>query len=95
LAARYLISQIRILISFNTGLGPYPYGYYFTLGGMGPVEGWRYVWLNYPAPFHIAWLRALGWLFIASIMGFAIIALLASWRVRQTWRLEPPSLRQA
>ena len=67
---------------------------YYGLRGITPVEGWRFVWLNYPAPFQIAWLRALGWLFIASIIGFAIIALLASWRVRQTWRLEPPSLRQ-
>jgi len=90
-----LISQIQILISFNTGFGPNHYGYYYGPGNMVPVEGWRSVWLNYPAPFHIAWIRALGWLFIESIIGFAIIALLASWRVRQTWRLEPPSLRQA
>ena len=83
-----LISQFQLLISFNTGLG------YYGWGGITPVEGWRFVWLNYPAPFHIAWLRALGWLFIESIVGFTVIALLASWRVRQTWRLEPPSLRQ-
>src|SRR6266487_3075154 len=92
---RDLLSQIQVLISFNTGLGLNPYDYYFGGGGATPVEGWRFVWLNYPAPFHFAWLRALGWLFIGSIIAFAVIALLASWRVRQTWRLEPPSLRQA
>ena len=88
------ISQLQVLINFNTGLGPNPYYYYFGGGGMTPLEGWRFVWLNYPAPFHIAWLGVLGWLFIESIIGFAAIVLLASWRVRKTWRLEPPSLRQ-
>jgi len=89
-----LISRLQVLISFNTGLGPNPYYYYFGGGRITPAEGWRFVWLNCPAPFHIAWMRALGWLFIESIIAFAVIALLASWRVRQTWRLEPPSLRQ-
>src|SRR5438034_1810798 len=89
-----LISQIQLLISFNTGFGPHPYGHYYSWGRMIPVEGWRFVWLNYPAPFHFAWLRALGWLFIESIIGFAAIGLLASWRVGRNWRLEPPSLRQ-
>jgi len=91
-----LISKIQLLIGFNTGLGTESYGhYYYGWGRMTPVAGWRFVWLNYPAPFHLAWLRALGWLFFESILGFVAIALLASWRVRQTWRLEPPSLRQA
>src|SRR5438093_7710598 len=72
-----LISQIRTLVSFNTGLGAESYGYYWW-GRMRPAEGWRFVWLNYPVPFHIAWLRELGWLFIQSTIGFAAIALLAS-----------------
>ena len=89
------ISQIQLLISFNTGLGgSHPYGYY-GLGRMISGDGWRFVWLNYPVPFHFAWLRELGRLFIESMMGFAAITVLASWRVRRTWRLEPPSLRQA
>jgi ABC-type transport system involved in multi-copper enzyme maturation permease subunit len=88
------ISQIQLLISFNTGLGSHAYGYY-GWGGMAPGEGWRFVWLNYPAPFHIAWLRELGWLFIKSVIAFAAIGGLASWRIRRTWRLEPPSLRKA
>ncbi len=47
-----LISQVQLLISFNTGFGPNNYGYYYGSGNMVPVEGWRSVWLNYPAPFH-------------------------------------------
>ena len=86
------ISQIQLLISFNTGLESHPYEFTW---GMAPREGWRFVWLNYPAPFHIAWLRELGWLFIKSVIAFAAIGGLASWRLRRTWRLEPPSLRQA
>src|SRR6058998_90288 len=35
------ISQIQILISFNTGFGPNDYGYYYRSGNMVPVEGWR------------------------------------------------------
>jgi len=90
-----IISQLQVLISFNTGLGPNSY-YYYHFGGRGitDAEGWRFVWLNYPAPFHIAWMRELGWLFIESIIAFVVIVLLASWRVRQTWRVEPASLRQ-
>src|SRR5207247_2650511 len=76
-----LISQIELLISFNTGLGRDLYSYY-GLGRVTPGEGWRFVWLNYPVPFHFAWLRQLGWLFVDSIFGFAAIAVLASWRVR-------------
>src|SRR2546428_74305 len=49
-----LISQIQLLISFNTGLGTNPYLHYYRWGRMMPVEGWRFVWLNYPVPFHIA-----------------------------------------
>ena len=90
-----LISQIELLISFNTGLSSHPYQFYYGWSRMASAEGWRYVWLNYPVPFQIAWLRELGWLFVESIIGFAAIAVLASWRVRQTWRLEPPSLRHA
>src|SRR2546421_7589491 len=54
-----LVSQIQILISFNTGLGPDRYGYgygYYARGPVMPGEGWRFVWLNYPVPFHLAWL---------------------------------------
>jgi ABC-type transport system involved in cytochrome c biogenesis permease component len=90
-----LISQIQMLITFNTGLGPDRYAYYFGWGRVTPAEGWRFVWLNYPVAFHFAWLRELGGLFLESILAFVAIAVLASWRVRQTWRLEPPSLRQA
>jgi ABC-type transport system involved in multi-copper enzyme maturation permease subunit len=90
-----VISQILTLISFNTGFGFGGYPNYNWWGRMTPAEGWRFVWLNYPVAFHGAWIRALGWLFIKSIIGFAAIAVLASWRVRQSWRLEPPSLRQA
>ena len=90
-----LISQIELLISFNTGLSSHPYQFYYGWSRMASAEGWRYVWLNYPVPFQIAWLRELGWLFVESMFGFAAIAVLASWRVRQTWRLEPPSLRHA
>src|SRR2546426_6586624 len=32
-----LISQIQILISFNTGFGPNNYGYYYRSGNMVPV----------------------------------------------------------
>ncbi len=87
------VSKLQLLISFNTGLGSDPYGYY--LWGAPRGEGWRFVWLNYPAAFHLAWLREVAWLFGKSIVGFAAVVLLASWRVRQAWRLEPPSLRQA
>src|SRR6266700_2957027 len=38
-----LISQIQLLISFNTGLGPNPYGHYYSWGRMIPVEGWRFI----------------------------------------------------
>src|SRR3989442_3316720 len=78
------ISQIQLLISFNTGIGANPYGHYYGWGRRVSAEGWRFVWLNYPAAFHFAWVRAIGWLFIESSIGFGVIALLASWRVRQT-----------
>src|SRR5262245_42638457 len=56
-----LISQLQVLIGFNTGLGPNHYYYYLAGGGrITAVEGWRFVWLNFPAPFHIAWIGALG-----------------------------------
>src|SRR6185369_12388194 len=35
-----LLSQVQLLIRFNTGLGPSPYYDYFGGGGITPVEGW-------------------------------------------------------
>ncbi len=92
LAPDNFISEIQLLVSFSTGLGNYAI---WSWGRMTPAEGWRFVWLNYPVAFHIAWMRELAWLFVESLAAFAAVVMLASWRVRQTWRLEPPSLRQA
>ena len=88
------ISQLQILIGFNTGLA-HPGRYYYGWGRMTQAEGWRFVWLNYPVPFHFAWLRKLGGLWLESLFSFAAIAALVSWRVRRIWRLDPPSLGRA
>lgn len=90
-----LISRIEFLVSFNTGNDLMESHLFWGLFRLSGSEGWHGVWKYYPPAFHAAWLRVLAWLFLKSLLGFALIAALAAWQVRRTWRFEPPSLRAA